>query len=217
MSSRQAERHGAAHVSRSGLASQRRRIVASKLAAPPQRPGIVDRPVLLNGVVSTTHAPVVLVSAPAGYGKTTLLALWGERDQRPFAWVSLDAADNDPVAFVAAVLAALDRVLDLDAAITDSLKAPEPALEEVVLPSLVDACAERSQPFVLVLDDLHLVTEVPQRLPGLPTRSRPAAAAGRGQELSWPTIGPPLWPTPSGTTATSACATTPVGVPSPGS
>jgi LuxR family maltose regulon positive regulatory protein len=57
------------------------------------------------------------------------------------------------------VLAALDQVLDLDAAIGDSLKAPEPPLEEVVLPSLVDACAERGQPFVLVLDDLHLVTE----------------------------------------------------------
>jgi LuxR family maltose regulon positive regulatory protein len=86
MSPRQAERHGAAHASRSGPASQRRRIVASKLAAPPRRPGIVDRPVLVDGLVSATHAPVVLVSAPAGYGKTTLLALWREADERPFAW-----------------------------------------------------------------------------------------------------------------------------------
>jgi LuxR family maltose regulon positive regulatory protein len=96
---------------------------------------------------------------PAGYGKTTLLALWRERDERPFAWVSLDAADNDPVALLASMLAALDRVLDLDAAIGDSLKAPEPPLEEVALPSLVDACVEAGRPFVLVLDDLHLVTE----------------------------------------------------------
>lgn len=57
------------------------------------------------------------------------------------------------------MLAALDRVLDLDAAIADSLKVPEPPLEEVVLPSLVDACVHSAQPFVLVLDDLHLVTE----------------------------------------------------------
>jgi LuxR family transcriptional regulator, maltose regulon positive regulatory protein len=159
MSTRPAERHGAAHASRSGPASQRRRIVASKLAAPPRRPGIVDRPVLVDGLVSATQAQVVLVSAPAGYGKTTLLALWRERDERPFAWVSLDAADNDPVALVAGVLAALDRVLGLDAEIADSLNSTEPPLEEVVLPSLVDACAERGQPLVLVLDDLHLVTE----------------------------------------------------------
>jgi len=61
--------------------------------------------------------------------------------------------------FVAGVLAALDQVLDLDAAIGDSLNVPEPPLEQVVLPSLVDACAETGQPLVLVLDDLHLVTE----------------------------------------------------------
>jgi hypothetical protein len=137
MSTRPAERRGAAHASRSGPASQRRRIAASKLAAPPRRPGIVDRPVLLDGLVSASHAPVVLVSAPAGYGKTTLLALWRERDQRPFAWVSLDAADNDPVAFVASLVAALDQVLDLDTAIGDSLNVRVPPLEEVVLPSLV--------------------------------------------------------------------------------
>ena len=143
MSTRPVGRHGAAHASRSGPASQRRRIVASKLAAPPLRPGIVDRPVLLDGLVSTTNAPVVLVSAPAGYGKTTLLALWRERDQRPFAWVSLEAADNDPVAFVASLIAALDQVLDLDAAIDDSLKVRVPPLEEVVLPALVDELLDR--------------------------------------------------------------------------
>jgi LuxR family transcriptional regulator, maltose regulon positive regulatory protein len=108
MPTRPAQPDRAAQASPSGRAAERRRIVASKLAAPPLRPGIVDRPLLLDGLVSATHAPVVLVSAPAGYGKTTLLALWRERDQRPFAWVSLDAADNDPVALVAGILTALD-------------------------------------------------------------------------------------------------------------
>jgi LuxR family maltose regulon positive regulatory protein len=150
--------------------------------------------VLLDGLASATHAPVVLVSAPAGYGKTTLLALWRERDQRPFAWVSLDAADNDPVAFVAALVAALDPILDLDAAIGDSLNIPQPPLEQVVLPSLVDACAEPGQPLVLVLDDLHLVTErrchtaigyLAERLPpgcqlALGTRTDPPCRSGAG-------------------------------------
>jgi LuxR family maltose regulon positive regulatory protein len=192
MSTRPAERHGAAHAPPSGPAAERRRIIASKLAAPPLRPGIVDRPGLVDGLASAAQAPVVLVSAPAGYGKTTLLALWRERDQRPFAWISLDAADNDPVALVASVLAALDPVLSLDPAIGDSLNAREPPLKEVVLPSLVDACVQSGQPFVLVLDDLHLVTErrchtaigyLAERLPpgcqlALETRTDPALPLG---------------------------------------
>jgi LuxR family maltose regulon positive regulatory protein len=159
MPTRQAGPHGAAHASRSGNAIERGRIVATKLSAPPLRPGIVDRPALLDGLMSATHAPVVLVSAPAGYGKTTLLSLWRERDERFFAWVSLDAADNDAVTLVAGVLAALDPILDLEDAIGAALLVPEPPLEDVVLPALVNACAETHKPFVLVLDDVHLVTE----------------------------------------------------------
>jgi LuxR family transcriptional regulator, maltose regulon positive regulatory protein len=120
--------------------------VASKLATPRLRRGIVDRPVLLDDLISATQVPVVLVSAPAGYGKTTLFTLWAERDERPFAWVSLEAADNDPVRLIASVLAALDPILDLNAAIRESLSGPEPSLEEVVLPSLVDAWTETSHP-----------------------------------------------------------------------
>jgi len=72
----------------------------------------------------------MLVSAPAGYGKTTLLALWREQDARPFAWVSLDAADNDPVAFVSGLLAALEPVLGgLDPAIVECLGVREPPFE----------------------------------------------------------------------------------------
>jgi LuxR family maltose regulon positive regulatory protein len=191
MSTRRAERHGAAHAP-SGPAAERRRIVASKLAGPPLRPGIVDRPLLLDGLASAIYAPVVLISAPAGYGKTTLLALWRDRDQRPFAWVSLDGADNDPVALVASLVAALYPIVGLDAAVSDSLTARVPPLEEVVLPSLVDACVERGQPLVLVLDDLHLVTErrchtaigyLAERLPpgcqlALGTRTDPALPLG---------------------------------------
>ena len=169
-------------------AAERRQIVTSKLSPPLLRPGIVDRPLPIDGLLAAVHAPVVLVSAPAGYGKTTLLALWRARDERPFAWVSLDAGDNDPVALVAAVLGALDPVLALDRALAEALAVPEPPLEEVVLPSLVNACADAGRAFVLVLDDLHLVTDershaaigyLAQRLPtgcqlALATRTEPA-------------------------------------------
>jgi LuxR family maltose regulon positive regulatory protein len=142
-----------------GESAERRRIVASKRAPPPLRPGIVDRPGLLENLSSATHAPIVLVSAPAGYGKTTLLALWRAQSERPFAWVSLDAADNDPVVFVGGVLAVVEAALGIDTELSAALAVPDPPLEEIVLPTLVDAWREVGQSFVLVLDDLYLVTD----------------------------------------------------------
>src|SRR5215471_20872499 len=90
-----------------GTRAEHRHIVASKLSAPPLRKGIVDRQMLLDRLGSAAYTPVLLISAPAGYGKTTLLALWRDLDSRPFAWVTLDASDNDPVAFAACLVAAL--------------------------------------------------------------------------------------------------------------
>jgi LuxR family maltose regulon positive regulatory protein len=183
-----ATRRSGAAGGAAGAFAEPGRIVASKLSAPPLRPGIVERPQLIDGLLAVPEAPIVLVSAPAGYGKTTLLALWRAREERPFAWVSLDAADNDPVTLLAAMLEALGSVLELDSGLGDALTVPDPPLEDVVLPALVDACLEAQRPFVLVLDDLHLVTDsrcqaaigyLGERLPpgcqlALATRTEPA-------------------------------------------
>jgi LuxR family transcriptional regulator, maltose regulon positive regulatory protein len=102
--------------------------------------------------------------------------------------VSLDRADNDPVTFVASVLAAVDPIVHLGGSTAGALNVPAPPLDDVVLPAVVDTCAQSGQPFVLVLDDVHLVTEarchkiidyLSQRLPvgcqlWLATRSDPA-------------------------------------------
>ena len=72
-------------------------VVESKLHVPVLRPGVVSRTALVNRLRVTTDSPVVAVTAPAGYGKTTLLAQWAARDKRAFAWVSIDERDNDPV------------------------------------------------------------------------------------------------------------------------
>ena len=152
------KRPHAGTASRASQHTKPRRILASKLSAPRVRPGIIDRPLLTEALVSPACAPLVLLSAPAGYGKTTLLALWCERDERPFAWVSLEGTDNDPVSLVTSIVAALRNVLELDAVINDALNVPEPPLEDVVLP-LVDACTRCQQRFTLVLDDLHMVTD----------------------------------------------------------
>jgi LuxR family maltose regulon positive regulatory protein len=138
---------------------ERQRVAAGKLSVPPLREGIVERPQLVETLLSSRDQPVVLVSAPAGYGKTTLLALWRRRDERPFAWVSLEAADNDAVRLVGCVLAALQTIVPVNPALRDALGDPEPDLEGTVLPAIVDACAAAHSSFVLVLDDLHLVTD----------------------------------------------------------
>ncbi len=70
----------------------------------------IHRPRLIHPLTETAGQPLVAVVAPAGYGKTTLLWDWAERDARPFAWVTLDAEDNDPACLDASVGLALDRV-----------------------------------------------------------------------------------------------------------
>ena len=103
-----------------------------------------------------TSAPLVLVSAPAGYGKTTLLTQWVERDGRPIAWLQLAAIHDDPVALLTYLASALKNVAPVDDRLIDVLARPEPPIEEVVLPGLGSA-VEAAAPFLLVLDDAHLV------------------------------------------------------------
>jgi LuxR family maltose regulon positive regulatory protein len=100
------------------------------------------------------------VSAPAGWGKTTLLAEWATdpREQRPFTWLALDRADNDPVRFWGYVIEAL-RTLEPSLASTSlaSLGVPGTDPVEVVLPSLLNELADLPRHVVLVLEDYHLI------------------------------------------------------------
>lgn len=136
-------------------AAERLRVLRSKLTPPPLRVGIVDRPALVGRLVAARTVPVALVSAPAGYGKSSLLALWRERDNRRFAWISVDEGDDDPAVFARALVAALDPVVHLGAETADALHASSPPLRSVVLPALAEACAAAGAPFVLALDNLH--------------------------------------------------------------
>jgi hypothetical protein len=83
-------------------------LVASKLHRPLVRPGTVRRSSLVERLARSGPCPVVSVVAPAGYGKTTLLSQWAERDGQAFAWVSVDEADNDPKVLLSYVAEALD-------------------------------------------------------------------------------------------------------------
>src|SRR4051794_24789511 len=131
-----------------------------------QREGLVARPRLTERLVAGTHAPLAVIAAPAGYGKTTLLAEWARADDRPFAWVSLEEAHNAPALLAATVAHALDQA---------------------------GTSLEGGPPVVLVLDDAHRlhscesrewVGNVLQLVPrgsqlALASRAEPALPTGR--------------------------------------
>jgi LuxR family maltose regulon positive regulatory protein len=94
--------------------------------------------------------------APAGAGKTTVLRQWTEADRRPTAWVQLDSSDDDPVVLLLYLTRALGEVISVDPSVEQSLGLAVPPLRERVLPILADALAA-APPFVLVLDDAHLL------------------------------------------------------------
>ena len=100
---------------------------------------------------------MVLVAAPAGYGKSTLVAQWCDLDPRASGWVQLGHGDDDPVVLLARVVAALERTGPVRGDLLDELSRRPPRIDEVVLPLLAAELGERD-PFVLVLDDLHLIT-----------------------------------------------------------
>ena len=89
-------------------------LLESKLRPPHERTGTVSRAKVIGQLESARETPIVVVSAGPGWGKTTLLAQWASVSQRPFAWLSIDERDNDPIVLLTYVAVALDRVSPLD-------------------------------------------------------------------------------------------------------
>jgi len=131
-------------------------LLRSRLRPPQPLLELVRRDRLLQQL-SATRAPLVVVSAPAGSGKTVALAQWAESDQRPFAWLQADEADNDPLLFVHYLTAAFGGVADIDPLVADWLQLAPPPVETRILPALA-AAVQAAAPFVFVIDDAHLLT-----------------------------------------------------------
>jgi LuxR family transcriptional regulator, maltose regulon positive regulatory protein len=132
-------------------------VFESKLRVPDLRPGTVSRTGLVNRLRAEHSSRLATVVAASGYGKTTLLAQWAARDERPFAWVSLDEHDNDPLILVRHLAASFDRVEPLDASILDALVQPGPSVWSAAAPALAAAFSSCPRPFVAVLDDADLL------------------------------------------------------------
>jgi LuxR family maltose regulon positive regulatory protein len=135
-------------------------LVETKLHVPSVRRDYVSRQDLVARLLEGREHKLTLVCAPAGWGKTTVLAEWhaSPEESRPFAWLSLDPADDDPVRFWGYVIGALRRVRPgLGEAPLSALPSARLALEDVVVAPLINELAAHSQPLVLVLDDYHLL------------------------------------------------------------
>ena len=134
----------------------------AKLTPPPSRDNWVQRDRLVDAMDRATPHPVTLVAAPAGYGKTTMIAQWlSGQDRPPTAWVSLDAADDDPDRLWTHVAAALERAgCSLPA--TESgrvLAANQAEAPRSALSAIVSALAAMPDDIVLVLDDFHFIQQ----------------------------------------------------------
>jgi LuxR family transcriptional regulator, maltose regulon positive regulatory protein len=147
------------------LAAARRDVLLStKLHAPGARPGFVSRSRLTERLDEALGRGLVLVCAPAGYGKTALLAGWARHRERPVAWLSLDAGDNDPARFWRHALAALDGPCPgLGERVGPLLGPPPPPSFEGLVTALINELAARpgADEVPLVLDDYHLVGSEP--------------------------------------------------------
>ena len=115
----------------------------SKLAIPAQRRGSLRRTPLVSRLRGRYRGAFRQRRAPAGYGKTTLLAQWAAKDVRPFAWVSLDDADNDPVVLLSYIAAALNAVEPVDRRVFRGVAAGSDALWSTAVPRLGSAIASR--------------------------------------------------------------------------
>ncbi len=133
-------------------------VAESKIRPPAAAAAAVSRTALVNRLRAGLGARAVFVVAPAGYGKTTLLAQWASRDDRRFSWIALDRRDNDPLVLLRHVAAALAALAPVDARALDALASPKPQLWTTVVPRLAAALAALED-HVLVLDDAHVLCE----------------------------------------------------------
>ena len=137
-------------------------LLVTKLHIPPTRAKLVSRPRLIERLNEGMKGKLTVVSAPAGFGKTTLLSEWAAQSKSPVAWVSLDKGDNDPVRFWAYFLAAMRAIqAELEEPTQALLDSSQPPCTERVLAVLINQTATVPDDFALILDDYHVINAQP--------------------------------------------------------
>ena len=159
-------------------------LLESKLYVPAGRRGLVARPRLIERLGRGAESKLTLVSAPAGFGKTTLLAEWlaaAPPGERPAAWVSLDQGDNHPATFWTYLITALQTVAPgVGAGVLSLLQSPRPPPIETLLAPLLNELGAVSRDVVLVLDDYHVIVDLPADGTSVGQRARSHTRGGAG-------------------------------------
>ena len=137
-------------------------ILGTKLNIPPLRPQIVFRPRLIERLNEGQQGKLTLISAPAGFGKTTLVSEWVAGCNRPTAWLSLDKGDNDPVSFLTYFIVALQTIIaNIGKAALGTLHSPQPLPPESIMTTLLNEINTIPDNFTLVLDDYNVIDTKP--------------------------------------------------------
>lgn len=134
-------------------------LLQTKLYAPPVRKSLVPRPRLIEKLDEGLHGRLTLISAPAGFGKSTLVANWLSQAKRPFGWVSLDEDDNDLPRFFTYAAAAVQQIEGVGNTTRRLLQSDQPTSPKSLATALVNDCLSAAAPFILALDDYHNITE----------------------------------------------------------
>jgi len=144
-------------------------LLLTKIYVPAPRPKIVLRRRLMERLNASIHCTpgVTLISAPAGFGKTTLVSEWASDCQIPLTWLSLDEGDDDPYRFLTYLVAALQTLssqtsgINIGAEALAVLQSPQPPPVELILTTLLNDITAIPDNFVLILDDYHLIDSRP--------------------------------------------------------
>ena len=133
-------------------------ILSTKLYIPPPRAKVVLRRRLIETLNEDSQRKLILISAPAGFGKTTLLSEWVAGCGRSVAWLSLDEGDNELTRFLTYLVAALQTIeANVGEEVVAMLQSPQPPTTESILTALLNDMTSIPDRFVLILDDYHLI------------------------------------------------------------
>ncbi|GLV58091.1 hypothetical protein KDH_49250 [Dictyobacter sp. S3.2.2.5] len=135
-------------------------LLVTKFTIPPLRPILLQRAQLLSALDQSHLVPLTLLSAPAGFGKTTLLSVWARQYSGRIAWLTLGEQDNDPIRFWTYVIAAFRYGgAQVGETTLGMLHSPQPSLQTGALTALINELAALPQDTTLILDDYHLIRE----------------------------------------------------------
>jgi LuxR family transcriptional regulator, maltose regulon positive regulatory protein len=140
-------------------------VLSTKLYNPPIKLGLVRRPRLVQRLENGYQAGkcVTLVSAPAGFGKTTIISEWIATADlgKPFGWVSLDDGDNDPIRFLTYLVTAIQKVhVEIGRSVLAMLQSSQNSNLADLVEALINDISSAPKPFLIVLDDYHLIKNI---------------------------------------------------------